>query len=78
MPRELDLSDDMAFMIVVSGGAEDSIEQMAYQIGQRVTCDSGSLEQAAIVEQYGSQAAKTTSYTAYIEAMEILIEITGV
>lgn len=75
MPLALDLSDDVAFMIVVSGGAEDSIEQMAYQVGQRVICDGGSAEQAARVERYWSQHAKATSYADYHEAMEILIEI---
>lgn len=78
MPLALDLSDDAAFMIVVSGGAEDSIEQMTYQVSQRVICDGGSLGQAALVEQYGSQAARTTSYAAYREAMDILIGIPGV
>jgi pimeloyl-ACP methyl ester carboxylesterase len=78
MPLALELTDDVAFMIVVSGGAEDSIEQMVYQFGQRVLSAGGSLEHADLVEQYGSQALKATNYTDYREAMEILREIPDV
>jgi pimeloyl-ACP methyl ester carboxylesterase len=78
MPMALELTDDVAFMIVISGGAEDSIEQMAYQYGQKVVCGGGSLEQAALVEQYGAQAMRTTSYAEYLEAMEILLEIPNI
>jgi hypothetical protein len=75
MPLALDLRDDVAFMIVVSGGGEDSIEQMVYQMGQQVLSAGGSAEDAVLVEQYGSQALKATSYTEYRQAMEILLEI---
>jgi pimeloyl-ACP methyl ester carboxylesterase len=78
MPLAIERSENVAFMIVVSGGAEDSIEQMAYQVGQQVACDGGSAEQAALVELYWSQRAKATKYDEYREAMEILFEIPGV
>jgi pimeloyl-ACP methyl ester carboxylesterase len=78
MPLALEQSENVAFMIVVSGGAEDSIEQMAYQIGQNVACGGGSAEEVALVEQYWSQRAKATTYEEYREAVEILLGIPGV
>jgi pimeloyl-ACP methyl ester carboxylesterase len=78
MPLALELRDDVAFMIVLSGGAEDSIEQMAYRFGQQLLAAGTSSEDVAVFEQYGSQALKATSYTEYREAMEILLEIPGV
>jgi pimeloyl-ACP methyl ester carboxylesterase len=75
MPQVLDQTEDVAFMIVVSGGGEDGIEQMAYQVGQKVLCGGGSEEEAALVERYRSQARRATSYEEYREAMEILLGI---
>jgi pimeloyl-ACP methyl ester carboxylesterase len=75
MPWALELTDNVAFMIVVSGGAEDGIEQTAYQVAQRILSAGGSSEDAALVEQYGPQAGKATEYDEYLEAMEILVEI---
>jgi hypothetical protein len=75
MPKALELSDHVAFMIVVSGGAEASPEQMAYLIGQKLDCGGGTPEQAALVEQYWAQAFSATSYDEYREAVEILLEI---
>ena len=72
MPLALEQTSDVAFMIVVSGGAEDSIEQMAYQLGQRILTAGGSAEDADLFEKYRAQAAKATTYTEYREAMEIL------
>jgi len=74
----IEQSGNVAFMIVVGGGAEDSIEQMAYQIGQWVVCNGGSAEQAALVELYWSQRAKATGYDEYREAVEVLLGIPGV
>jgi acetyl esterase/lipase len=78
MPLALELGDDVAFLIVLSGGGEDSIEQMVYQFGQRLLVAGTSPEEVALFEQYGSQALKTTLYTEYREAMEILLKIPGV
>lgn len=75
MPLALDLSDSVAFMIVVSGGAEDSIEQGAYYAGQQVIQRGGTEEQAAQVDKYWSQRAKATSYDDYREAMDVLVSI---
>ena len=75
MPLTLELTDDVAFMIVVSGGGEDSIEQMVYRFGQMVLSAGGTAEHAALVEQSLSKALKATSYTEYREGMEILLEI---
>ena len=78
MPLAIEQSEDIAFMIVVSGGAEDSIEQMAYQIGQQVACGGGSAEEVALVEKCWSQRAKATTYDEYREAVDILLGIPGV
>ena len=78
MPKALVITEDIAFMIVVGGGGEDSIEQMAYLVGQRVICDGGSVEQASLVEQYWPQFAEATIYAEYREAVETLLMIPGV
>jgi pimeloyl-ACP methyl ester carboxylesterase len=78
MPLAIEQSENVAFMIVVGGGAEDSIEQMAFQIGQNVVCNGGSAEQAERVERYWSQSAKAESYEEYHEAVEVLLGIPGV
>jgi hypothetical protein len=75
MPLALELRKDVAFMIVVSGGAEDSIEQGAYMISQQVLADGGTDEQAALVEQYWAQQRKATNYDEYREAVEVLMGI---
>jgi len=78
MPRALEMTGDVAFMIVVSGGGEDSIEQMAYQVGQVVACKGGSTEQVDTVEKYWSQMCKATGYSEYREAADILVNIPDV
>jgi pimeloyl-ACP methyl ester carboxylesterase len=78
MPLALEKTQDIAFVIVVSGGGEDSIEQMAYQVGQVVACGGGSLEQVSDVEKYWSQMNKAQEYNEYREAAEILVNIPGV
>jgi dipeptidyl aminopeptidase/acylaminoacyl peptidase len=75
MPLALELRNDVAFMIVVSGGAEDSIEQGAYMVSQQVLADGGTEEQAALVERYWPQKSTATDYDEYREAMEVLIGI---
>jgi hypothetical protein len=75
MPLALELADDVAFMIVVSGGGEDSIEQMAYRLGQRILSSGGSSEHAALFEERLAQACKTTRYAEYRQATEAILEI---
>ncbi len=75
MPLALELGDDVAFMIVVSGGAEDGIEQGAYMISQQVLADGGTEEEAALVERYWAQQRKATDYDEYREAVEVLMGI---
>jgi dienelactone hydrolase len=77
MPLALELTDGVFFMIVVSGGGEDSIEQMGYRIGQELVCGGLSVEEGALVERFGPQAAKGETYELYVEAMEVLLEIPG-
>ena len=78
MPLALEMSEDVAFMIVVSGGAEDSIEQMAFQVGQQAITFGASEEQSALVEQHWPKIANAENYAEYRQAVEILLEIPGV
>jgi pimeloyl-ACP methyl ester carboxylesterase len=75
MPLALELRDDVAFMIVVSGGAEDSTQQGAYMVSQQVLSDGGTEEQAALVERYWPQKFSAEAYDQYREAMEVLMGI---
>ena len=75
MPLALDKTSDIAFMIVVSGGGEDSIEQYAYLVAQVVACSGGSVEQVNATELNWSKMAKATNYNDYREAVEVLVDI---
>ena len=75
MPFALELNDGVSFMVVVSGGAEDSIEQGAYMIAQQILAAGGMEEEAALVEHYWAQQRKATEYADYREAMEVLMDI---
>jgi len=77
MPLALELTDNVAFMIVVSGGGEDSIDQLGYQLGQGVVCQGASSETGRLVEEYFPQTAKGTTYDEYLEAMDVLMEVDG-
>ena len=77
MPLAMELTDDISFMISVSGGGEDSIEQGAYQISEQLVCRGVPRDQAELAEKWGPQAAKGESYVLYVEAMEILLPIPG-
>jgi len=75
MPKALEQTDAFSFMIVVSGGGEDGIDQGAFQQGQLLQCGGGSHGDATIVEQYWSQMNKAETYQEYRNAVEILLEI---
>jgi hypothetical protein len=75
MPMALEMTDAVDFMIVVSGGGEDGIEQGAYQTAQRLLCDGGSPEDASVVEQYWAIMNKAAVYDEYRTAVQILLEI---
>jgi pimeloyl-ACP methyl ester carboxylesterase len=72
MPRALESNDQVAFMIVVSGGAEDTIEQTTYLVAQQLVCRGASSEDAHIVEEVGSDAFKAASYDEYLAAAELV------
>jgi pimeloyl-ACP methyl ester carboxylesterase len=78
MPKALGKTDEIAFMVVVGGGGEDSIEQFAYQVGQVVACSGGSQEDIENAEKYWSQMSKATTYNEYKEAADILVNIPSV
>lgn len=78
MPLALEMEADIVFMIVVGGGGEDGIEQMAYQVGQQVACVGGTEEEVALVEELWPQIAVAPSYNEYRQAVDTLIDIPGV
>jgi pimeloyl-ACP methyl ester carboxylesterase len=75
MPRTLEQTDNVAFMIIVSGGGEPGVEQFAYQVGRKVACAGGTPEEATLTEELWGRAFTATSYDEYREAMEALLEI---
>lgn len=77
MPLTLESTDDVAFMVVVSGGGEDSIDQLSYQLGRNVICNGLSEEQGRLVEEHFPPTAKGPTYQDYLEAMDVLVEIEG-
>lgn len=77
MPKTLELTDDVAFMVVVSGGGEDGIEQIAYQLGQNLVCGGAPPEHGRLVEEHFPPTAKGSTYEDYTEAMEVLVDIEG-
>jgi pimeloyl-ACP methyl ester carboxylesterase len=72
MPLALEENNGVAFMIVASGGAEDSLEQMGYLMGQRVLTAGGTAAEAAVMEQNYPQIGKARTYAAYRAAMDNL------
>ncbi|UCH13943.1 MAG: alpha/beta fold hydrolase [Bacteroidales bacterium] len=78
MPKALDMTSDIAFMIVVSGGAEDGIEQFSYQVGQVAACAGETAENVEKVDMYWSQMQKATTYSEYKEAADFLVTIQSI
>ena len=62
-------------MIVVSGGAEDTIEQTTFGIGRRLVCMGGTSEEGLLVEEQGAVAFKATTYEEYREAAQRVYEV---
>jgi pimeloyl-ACP methyl ester carboxylesterase len=75
MPKALESTDEVAFMISVSGGAEDTIEQTTYQVSQQLVCRGGTIEDARIVEEVGAKVFKATSYEEYRAAAELVYAV---
>jgi dipeptidyl aminopeptidase/acylaminoacyl peptidase len=74
MPLALTMTDDIAFMIAISGPAMDSYSQGAYLVGQLVFCAGGSEEEARLVEQQIVKLDKATTYQEYLENQTLLVE----
>jgi acetyl esterase/lipase len=74
MPMALPMTDDIAFMIVVSGPGVDSIDQTAYLIGQQLLCEGYSAEEANLAEQGFANMCKATTYQEFRESKEHLIQ----
>lgn len=74
IPLALRMTDDIAFMIVVSGPAMDGIDQTAYLLGQQLVCQGYSEEEGKLAQQSLSRLPKATSYQEYRECMETLIQ----
>jgi pimeloyl-ACP methyl ester carboxylesterase len=74
MPLALRMTDDIAFMIVVSGPGVDSIGQTAYLIGQQLLCQGYSEEQAQLAEQGFAEMCRAFTYQEFRESKEYLIQ----
>jgi pimeloyl-ACP methyl ester carboxylesterase len=77
MPMALDKTPDISWMMVVSGGGEDGIEQGAYQVAQRIGCEGGSEDDIATVEAHWAMMNKALTYNAYKNAVQILLDVPG-
>lgn len=75
IPRALSMTDDIAFMIVVSGGGEDSIEQMTFQWTRQALCRGATDAEIEIMNTHGAPALKATTYDEYEAAMQPLLAI---
>jgi pimeloyl-ACP methyl ester carboxylesterase len=72
MPKAIDRSDDIAFMIAISCAGTDGIEQSAYLVEQQILCDGYSEAEAKKARQYYRQRAHAKTYQEYLEAAEYL------
>lgn len=75
MPLALTMTDDIAFMIVVSGPGMDGIDQFAYLIGQQVLCAGYSEEEASLAQQSFAGLARAGTYQEYQENWVVLSSI---
>ena len=74
IPMALTMTDDIAFMIVVSGPGVNGIDQTAYLIGQQMLCQGYSEEEAKLAEKSFADMCKATTYEEYRENMVNLIQ----
>jgi Tol biopolymer transport system component/predicted esterase len=74
MPLATTLTDDIAFMIVVSGPAMDSYDQGAFLVGQLVWCAGYPQEDARTIQEQVSAGDKALTYQEYIDNMVPLSE----
>ncbi len=75
VPLAMTMTDEIAFMIVVSGGAEDSIEQMVFQWTERAACRGASDAELKIMDTQGPLALKAETYDEYRTAMEQVLTV---
>jgi len=78
MSKVLESSNRVSFMIVVGGGAEDSIEQFAYLVGQVAACAGETPEKVEDIEKYWSQMIKALNYTEYRDAADFIATIPSI
>lgn len=78
MPLAMTMTEEIAFMIVVSGGAEDSIEQMVFQWTERAACRGASDADLEIMDTHASPALKAETYDDYRAAMEQVLTVPNI
>lgn len=74
IPMTMTMTDDIAFIILISGPAMDSYDQGAYLIGQVAYCFGSSQEEADVIEELISNVEKANTYREYLENVERLNE----
>ncbi|UCH63928.1 MAG: alpha/beta fold hydrolase [Fidelibacterota bacterium] len=72
MPRVLDLSEDIAFIIAVSCPGEPGVEQGAYLIAAQALCAGASEEEASQIEYLLAEIEKADDYETYVRYKEQL------
>ncbi|NIO28655.1 MAG: alpha/beta fold hydrolase [Candidatus Latescibacteria bacterium] len=66
MPRVLEKSKDVAFMIAISCPGEPGVEQGAYLVASQARCAGLSEEEAAEIERLVGDIERSTSYDEYV------------
>jgi len=74
MPLAMKKNKDIAFMIVVNGGACDSISQSAFQLRENLMCEGYEKKRALELEKYYIKMMKAQKYEVYLENVRPLIK----
>jgi pimeloyl-ACP methyl ester carboxylesterase len=72
MPKAVDATEDIAFMIAISCPAMDSVDQSAYLVEKQILCEGYEETEANKARQYFRQRARARTYREYLEAAEYL------
>lgn len=74
IPKAMTMTDDISFMIIISGPVTDGIDQSAYVIEQKMICEGEDPEDAEVASRSYAGASKARTYDDYRVNQENLIE----
>lgn len=72
MPKAVNRTADVAFMIAVSCPGTDSVEQSAYLVEKQILCEGYGVEASKRAGRFYRQRARAQTYQEYLEAAEYL------